>query len=587
MLTKTVTLAGDALSSFLAAGGKTVNPYTTPPSVPIAVTPVVATNTSPLPAPILTSPPSVKDVVALQTPPSAPNEPLATSATSTTAAAVSTQALANQARSTSTAAVVVLSSAAVSVSSTDAAAATLLSNTRVSTMRALTQAPVASLRAPSSVASFAATPSLASIKAASTEQQNKSPLSAGAVAGIVSAIIFILALVVIFVTLRVKRRQLKQAEEEAFNEKTQAFRKHEKDTKRLDNDSVNGFDFGALVPIASKTSDGQSYPVPVPRGTEFDRVLVQSGKQLTPYVGNAPPGHDQGTGQVTPNSRSVSPSVHLPRKPAPIQQRSNTPQAGRSVSPLAPYPTGAQSRVDMAEPQQSERLIQYQRPTSPLAQNWSVPAAQRAISPVPSLAPPLISNTTIWPQRAGQPSSEMQEIKDVVLMPPIPRNVPFLSEPLPLNIVKRSDSAPKIHVEPPTRPVTMEAAAKRTSAASDGSFSAGDDSFGSDGSESNVSAIEAGTLGTARTEVPERSPSLLIAADKWAERKKNLKTNLEINAVIAQSPDQDQSPFADPKEASASEHYMLQPMEFETKQPTPTEAFFAEVVKGDPKQKSM
>lgn len=349
MYTKTVTLAGEALSSFLAAGGQTVNPDA-PSTANVQAAAAVTTTPSQVPFPVVAT-----TAAAATTTRSPTRVPPATAVTTTS--------------STSTPAVVVPTTSSTLISSASYAA---VSSRPASSRVALTTNHAVSVSTHSSVVSSARHSASSAVSGALSAHKPKSSsggLSTGGIAGLVIGLILLFTVLGVGFVLYRKRKQ-----READEDSNRSGSRNEKGMVRLEESEIStpnvqggqGFDFGdlpAIVPAAEMNYDPNAFKSNAsPAAVQQGAALLGIKRPFTP-----PPGHP------------AHPNYKQPPAMAARQMQQGAVPAGH------PVPFGSQIPSEQAQPV-------LRRPVAAAA----APMIQRKLSsnnpfsdPVPELAPPL------------------------------------------------------------------------------------------------------------------------------------------------------------------------------------------------------
>ncbi|CCG82613.1 protein of unknown function [Taphrina deformans PYCC 5710] len=521
MYTKTITLAGAELSSFLAGGGQTVNPAAATP----VETPVIAMTTT------TTTPAAVAQVAfpTLVTTPTTTAKPTpsttSTTSTSTTTpvAVPSTSTSTSSSTSTSTSMAPVVSSKAAS-----AAAATLssavVSVVPSSTVQSTTQSsrtlvpsssprPSLAAKATSSARASSVRFGANALNATTKKASPSSGISGGGIAGIIIGLLLGFALIGAIAFFWRKRRNDRRAE--ALEEKHQRDLQNEKGMVRLEESEVKspgaggGFDFGNLPPIAAAPLNHEADNFTrsaSPAQMEMGAAVLGIKRPFTP-----PPGHP-----AHPNYK----------QPPALAAKSQMQQQPRSMGPV---PQGGQANM----------------PRKPVPAIVAPAPMQRSLSSRDPFADPTPTNH-VAPPLAHTTSPVIQQSREVA--PQMPR----------------VEALPRVSLD---------------------SFIAGDDSFGEDDrSVAATSAAQAkpeavvplpetepkaesstkvaGTSPEITNSLPLRSKSVQEASDNWAARKAHLKNTLALQGSSKPtSPAVEQSPFADPAPSIQHEIATLSPMD--------------------------
>lgn len=512
--TTTITLAGDALSSFLAAGGQTVNPdaTTTAALFPTATLDLsTPSTTAPFFGFFATSSSSAEPIVL-------PTSSSMATVTASRSARVFSSAPASSAAPTTSATI----SSSVSVAK--------IVPTTSSTSTLATSSAVSSSRASSTAAALSAS------------EKTIKPLPSSAIAGLSIGAVVLLGFLLGLTVLLVKRSQSKRrrlAFARSQRERREAEAKSMTQVQTTEVKPSDDFDFGNLGSINHAASATNS-----PRLTAAApgrSASAQETRERTAILGiqrpfTPPPGHpahpnyrppmqqQPGMPQGYPQSRNGSGAY------GPNQMRNITPNSTqRGFVPVnAPY---------------NNSTLAYPGRLDPMPQHQQMPR-----KPVPVSMP------------AANPFTSAEDASaDAALAAPLARL------PSPAPVAQRNVSNIR-----PLQPVAPTAAkAAPYPAENRNSFLAGDEStvsvasptLSADVSPRNagkttaaipVPAIPESSTTAGEATGPLRTKSVMQATDQWAQRKENLKKQL---ALATGSPKddgvaEDASPFADPAEAA-------------------------------------
>ncbi|ORY79051.1 hypothetical protein BCR37DRAFT_388651 [Protomyces lactucae-debilis] len=537
--TRTVTLYGAELSSFLAAGGQTVDPnapVATPDSFNALNFPVAVSSTS--------TPLAVRPAAVTTTPVAIPSNRVVT--------------LSGGPSSSSRAALVVVSTASLAPPVVRSASSS-----------STTRAPTTTAAVRSTTASSSRRPSASASSAASllNGKKQSSGLSGGAIAGIVIGVLALLALLAAALLLIRKRKKDKRHRAAAMNEKRNP-RQAEKGAYRLDETEVpgGGFDFGPLVPIAGGAGFGAAAAAPFGRNSPqrsaspaltLDRAAVLGiQRPLTPSA-VPPPGHP-GSARTSPPFGAQQQGFMPPQPQAPYPRNASPMGQMRMASGAAMMPVGSipQQQQRGFAPQGQQQMQQVQQmPRKPVEaanpfadgvhnstsmSSMTAPMEERSMMPAAAAAAGLgagvVAAGAAVAHHSDNDAKRMSASSFAAGDDSLEESVPAVAERAesPSEPFKKHDSG-----ELPARSNSVIKPVEATN----------DVDVAPALAHAPVAAAPAENESLAPTENgPVRTKSVAAATDNWAARKEHLKKTLassQHSTTPKASPAQQQDPFGD------------------------------------------